>query len=66
MKEQDSIRNMEALVAALPVCKLSPLLQLAQARGRRRIRIALPAVPPWRGGEGGHSALKYGRFGLLC
>ncbi len=46
MKEQDSIRNTEAVAAALPVGKLSPFLQLAQARGRRKIRIALPAVPP--------------------
>src|SRR5262245_19018356 len=46
MKEQNSIRSTEAVAAALPACKLTPFLQLAQARGHRKIRLAPSAVPP--------------------
>jgi len=45
MQNEQPIRNTEAGVAALSADKLSPFLQLAQARGHRKLRIALPTVP---------------------
>jgi hypothetical protein len=45
MQEQTFIRITQPAVAALPAGKLSPFLQLAEARGPRKIRIALPAGP---------------------
>ena len=45
MQNQQPIRKTEAVDAALSAGKLSPFLQLAQARGHRKLRIALPTVP---------------------
>jgi hypothetical protein len=45
MQNEQPIRNTEPVVAALSADKLSPFLQLAQARGHRKLRIALPTVP---------------------
>ena len=45
MQNEQPIRNTEAVVAALSAGKLSPFLQLAQARSHRKLRIALPTVP---------------------
>lgn len=46
MKEQHSVLNTEAVVAALSAGQLPPFLQLAYARGHRKTRIVLPTVPP--------------------
>ena len=45
MQNEQLIRKTEAVAAALSAGKLSPFLQLAQARSHRKIRIALPTVP---------------------
>jgi len=45
MQEQPANRNDKAEGAALSACKPSPFLQLAHARGHRKVRIALPAAP---------------------
>jgi hypothetical protein len=44
MKEQQSNRNIEAVVAALPVSRQSAFHQLANSRRQRKTHIAAPAV----------------------
>jgi len=44
MQNEQPIRKTETVAAALSAGKLSPFLQLVQARGHRKLRIALPTV----------------------